>query len=203
MALLCQHQSAAAKLTEEDTQKINNLLERLRSVLAQTESPPSSPPIFDDDAAEVDDYIDNPGGVHRSIRPDTFKIGYEAGYEIKAAPSTGRVTLDLIDDTNKKIVLHVDARYKWYSSNNVLVFNGYNGGWGTEQRPSGFDFTPGKSSLVTVKAETNAFHIHQNGKHIAAFQYRSGLPVTSVNRIRIRSEGNQAAKDATLNINFH
>ena len=204
LALLGQY-PAAAHSTGEEAGWLKTLLQRFRSSWMQNnESPPSSPPKFDDNAAEVDglDIIDNPGGVHHSINVDTFKIGYEASYEIKAAPNTGRVSFDLIDDINQKIILHVDARYNWYSWNNVLVLNGYNGGWGTEQRPSGFDFTPGKRSVVTVRADEDGFRILQHGCDIALFPYRSGLPISSVSRIRIRSEGSEAAQDASLNIDF-
>ena len=204
LALLGQY-PAAAHSTVEEAELLKTPLQRFRSNRVQNnESPPSAPPILDDNAAEVDglDIIDNPGGVHHSIRLDTFKIGYKTSYEIKAAPSAGRVNFDLIDEKNQKIILHVDVRYKWYSANNVLVLNGYNRGWGTEQRPSGFDFTPGKRSVVTVRADEDGFRILQHGCDIALFPYRSGLPISSVSRIRIRSEGNKAAQDASLSVDF-
>ena len=141
-------------------------------------------------------------GINNNIRLKGLKIGYEIGYQISSAPTTGKVILSLIDDTKNAIVLNVAARY----NTKELILNTWKPGtgWGQWISPPGFDFTSGKSSLVTVRAENAGFYILQNGKMIALFQYRSGLPVTSVTRIRIHSGGgNQAAKDAMLIVKFN
>ena len=177
-------------------------MQRFRSGFIQEEEdiPPSPASIMEANAAHL------PGdltGTSHSVRVDEFEIGYEASYEIQAAPNTGRVTLDLIDDANENIVLHVDARYNWLGEKNVLVLNAWRDGqWGPEQRPTGFDFTPGKRSLVTAVAKQNGFHILQNGCEIALFAYRPGLTFASVSRIRVRSEANEAADDASLTVDF-
>ena len=161
----------------------------------------SSLSTFDALAARVPG--DELSGVHHNIHLKDFQIGCEVNFRIKKAPSSGRIIFSLIDDTKRRIVLNVGIRYKWYSSKHVLVLNGWKGGkWGPEQRPSGFDFTPGKSSLVTIKAESIGFCILQNGKMIALFSYWSGLPVTSVRRIRALSSGNKAAKDISVSVKF-
>ena len=112
--------------------------------------------------------------------------------------------MDLIDDERDNIVLHVDARYDWYSSRNILVLNSFkDGSWAEEIRPSGFDFSP-KQVNVVVSVGVDGFDIYTvtNAvrKHIAKFPFR--LPLESVNRIRVTSEGNYATSYITMGITY-
>ena len=135
------------------------------------------------------------GVYNRHIVLDDFGVG-SAVKMTYLAPNKGRVSLNLMDEVENSIVLHVDARYDWSYSVEKLVLNSYsaNVGWGSELKPQGFDFTPG--ILVTVRVETEAdrFIIYCNDREIGQFEYR--LPVTSVKKLQVIFEDNNAEQKA-------
>ena len=195
-ALLC-HCIPASKLeAKEEAKLLNAFFQRLQIM---QDASPSPPPLFGDEV------LGQASPNQHSIRPDRFSVGDTVTYHF-LAPETGRVYLDLLDDDGNNVILHVDARYDWSSSRNTLVLNTFqNGAWQTEARPTGFDFSPNTAVTVMVRAKETGFSIF-TGKcetQIALFPYRSGLSVESVSRIRVTSEGNEAAKSVNLGICFN
>ena len=132
---------------------------------------------------------------NRQIVLDDFGVGssVEVTY---IAPSKGRVSLNLMDEVEKNILLHVDARYDWSYSVETLVLNSYEAGvgWGNELKPEGFDFTPGKTVAMWIEAEADRFIIYSNDRKIGQFEYR--LPVTSVKKVQVIFEDNNAEEKA-------
>ena len=142
-------------------------------------------------AADIPSY----GTYHRHIILDDFGVGSAVG-AYYVAPNKGRVSLNLIDEAEENIVLHVDARYRWSSAVDSLVLNTYEAGvgWGSEEKPDGFDFTPGILVTVHVVAEADSFTIFCNGLLIGHYEYR--LPVTSVKKLQVVFEDNNAEQQA-------
>ena len=147
------------------------------------------PPVLSANAAQV------LGNYHREIVLDDFGIG-SAIKMTYLAPTKGRVSLNLMDEVEKDIVLHVDARYDWYSSVKQLVLNAYEAGvgWGSELKPAGFDFTAGILVTTRVEAEADRFIIYCNDREVGQFEYR--LPVTSVKKVQVIFEDNNAEQKA-------
>lgn len=132
----------------------------------------------------------------RTITLDDFGDGYVVEWTF-LAPDAGRVSMNLKNELGKDIILHVDARYNWYSSNKVLVLNTFNqGSWGQEQRPTGFDFTPGILVKMRVEAGPNSFRVFSNTYQIAEYQYR--LPVTSVKMVEVIFQDHHSTQQAKL-----
>ena len=133
------------------------------------------------------------------VAPDGSVVTYKhnitvhdfgSGYAVEGtfrSPQAGRVTLNLVDDSEDNIILHVDARYNWYTSKEVLVLNTHtvNGGWGQEERPltTNFDFTPDVRVTVRVEAEDSSFLIFCNGRYVDYYNHR--LPVTEVKKVQL------------------
>ena len=205
IALLCQYPVTEATHVQDMPEKDAKMLKVILQDLTR-HIPPSSPPTFSDDIVAAQYNLPGETSPYQhSISPDQFGVGYAVTYRF-LAPEKGRVTLDLIDDEGKNIVLHIDARYDWSSSvENTLVFNDFkDGSWGSENKLTEFDFTPYKQVTITVRAEEEGFRILTDlSRRITTFPYRSGLLVESVSRIRVRSEGNQAAKDIDLGVSFY
>lgn len=109
----------------------------------------------------------------RRITLEEFDVGFAVEGTF-IAPDAGRVSLNLMEDeTGETIVLHVDVRYNWYSSRQVLVLNTHmDGSWGPEQRPPGFDFTSGIPMKVRVEAGPEHFRIFCNCEEVAYYKYR-------------------------------
>ena len=131
----------------------------------------------------------------RQIVLDEFEIGSAVKITFRA-PSKGRVSTNLMDEAGENVVLHVDARYYWYSSVKQLVLNAYEAGvgWGTEKKPSGFDFTPGILVTVRIETEQDRFIVYCNDREVGQFEYR--LPVTSVKKVQVIFEDNDAEPKA-------
>ena len=101
---------------------------------------------------------------------------FEVGMAIEMmyiTPDNGRPTLDLKDDCGN-IVLHFNPRW----NEKALVLNTYNGGWGREERPRGFDFSSGVPITIRLEAKPHHFVILVNGNVIHYYNHR--MPVISV-----------------------
>lgn len=131
----------------------------------------------------------------RNITLDEFDVGLAVEGTF-IAPDAGRVSMNLMDELGKTIILHVDARYDWYSSHEVLVLNTFKGSWGAEQRPPRFDFTPGIPVKVRVEAGPEHFRIFCNCEEIAYYKYR--LPVTLVKVIELVFQDHHSTQYAEL-----
>ena len=94
----------------------------------------------------------------------------------RPASCAGHVSFNLIDDTNKRCTscgcsLHL-VFFKECSSIEWIQKEAGEG----NKRPTGFDFTSNKRSLVTVRAEAKGFRICRNSKragpmHQVTFSY--------------------------------
>ena len=131
----------------------------------------------------------------RIITLDDFRDGYVVEWTF-LAPDAGHVSMNMKDELGRDIILHVDARYKWHASNEDLVLNTFHGSWGPEQRPDGFDFTPGILVKMRVEAGPNSFRIFSNSHQIADYKYR--LPVTSVKMVELIFEDQNSTEKAKL-----
>ena len=136
---------------------------------------------------------------NRHIVVDDFGVG-SAVEMTYMSPSKGRVTLNLMDETEENIMLHVDARYKWSYYVDTLIVNYHKKGkgWILSERltPEGFDFTPGMLVTVRVEAEADKYIIYCNDREIAQYEHR--LPVTSVKKVQAVFEDNNAEQKAEL-----
>lgn len=116
------------------------------------------------------------------IHLDSFNTGY-AIESTFIAPDKG-VSLNLLSAKGVDVVRHLDVCYDWSADQNTLILNGFSEGyWGSEERPSGFTFTPGIPVTVKVEAQETSFRILCNGAEVARNQYRAGLPVSLVRDI--------------------
>ena len=158
---------------------------------------PSPGPVFERLllAANVHAQFLEYGDFERHITLDKFGVGsaVEATF---IAPNKGRVSVNLINEAEDKIILHVDARYNWYTWMNTLILNAYEEGvgWGSEQQPSGFDFTPGILVRLGIVADEDGFIIYNNGAEVGKFVHRQ--PVSSVKMVQMVFEDNDAEEKA-------
>ena len=115
-----------------------------------------------------------------SCKSEIGVVNFGVGNAIEVdyiTPNYGRPTFDLRNITGN-IVLHVNPRW----DTRVFVLNSYiNGQWGTDERPTGFDFTSGVPLKIRVEAKSNYFNIVVNGQVLHQYKYR--LPVTSVTNV--------------------
>ena len=124
-----------------------------------------------------------------------FKIGQAIQARYSNA-SDGRIGLDLLDASGN-IVLHFNPRF----DNKTLVLNSLiNGHWGTEEKPSGYDFNPQKSCTVEFLATEAYISISLDGKQF--YDYKNRLPVTSVVKVTYWSSSTPAAKLEYLEVKF-
>ena len=164
---------------------------------------PSSPPKFDDNVNAANDPLvrGQASSSSRSIGVDQLTLYDQVACSFNA-PQTGRVYLDFIDDERDHIALQVDVRY----NGNVLVLNSFkDGSWGNEIRPSGFDFSPHWVNIMVIVG-VDGFHIYtvpnsgDDLNYIAKFPFR--LPLESINRVRMTSEGNYATSHVSWTITY-
>ena len=115
------------------------------------------------------------------ILVDDFGVGSTVEMSYKA-PLKGRVRLNLIDEAEGNIVLHVDVRY---DQGGTLALNTFKAGvgWLEELTLKGFDFTPWNLVTVRVRAETDKYIIYCNDHEIGQYEHR--LPVTSVKKVQV------------------
>ena len=131
----------------------------------------------------------------RVMTLDDFDVGYKVEWTF-LAPNAGRVSMNLMDELGQNVILHVDARYDWHSSKQVLVLNTFQGSWGQEERPDGYDFAPGILVKVRVEAGPNSFRIFSNSHQIAEYKYR--MPVTLVKMVEMRFQDHFSTESAKL-----
>ena len=121
-----------------------------------------------------------------------FNIGMKLGVEY-VNPTAGW-TIIWVEDTNENVVLTFSARI----GEKALVLNSrINGKWGTEERPSGYDFTPGVSQNVSLEAEQDYFIIRVNNNDLHHYKYR--LPATSIHRVIVQYRKSGSATATNLN----
>ena len=127
---------------------------------------------------------------------------FEVGMAIEMmyiTPDNGRPTLDLKDKCGN-IVLHVNPRW----DQKVFVLNTNNGGWGSEERPHGFDFSSGVPITVRLEAKSDHFVILVNGNVIHYYKHR--MPVTSVCSAQwhwsYQTSGDKEAKLISLSVYY-
>jgi len=130
-----------------------------------------------------------------SISVEKFDVGMAIEVQY-ITPDNGRPTLNLRDGSDN-IVLHVNPRW----DEQALVLNSKIGGWGSEERPDGFDFSSGKMITIRVEAKAEHFCIVVNGKLIHAYKHR--LPVDSVCKADWDWNGDsKEAKLMTLSVSY-
>ena len=107
-------------------------------------------------------------------------VKFSIGQAIQASytnTSNGRIRLDLVDASGN-IVLHFNPRFDTKS----LVLNSQiDGHWGTEEKPSGYNFDPQKCYTVEFLATESCISISLDGKHF--HNYNNRLPITSVVKV--------------------
>ena len=82
------------------------------------------------------------------------------------------------------IVFMAMGTHAAHHSIQVLVLNshGLGGSWGTEERPSGYPFSPGAFTVVTIVARDGYFEIDvNNGGFTYNYTYRA--PVSRITRV--------------------
>ena len=124
----------------------------------------------------------NPAAIQ--VFPDkqiSLKPGMTSGgvIVIYSSPNKGRVTVNLLN-ANGDILIHIDARFDWYTWKNILVLNSkkVDGNWGVRVQPDGFPFPcNGYTTTIVLQVEIGetAFVISANGKEIATYPYREDL----------------------------
>ena len=116
-----------------------------------------------------------------------FNIGMKIRVEY-VNPTAGWSVIWVGNDKN--IALTFSARI---DEKDLVLNSRIDGNWGIEERPSGYDFTPGVSQNVSLEAEQDYIIIRVNNNDLHHFKYR--LPATSINRVVVmyRKSGSAAA----------
>jgi len=121
-------------------------------------------------------------GENVVILSDTGTVEFKVGMKIEVDyvnPTAGWVVIWLTNNDGNVVLTH-SARIE----KKALVLNSRIGGkWGSEERPSGYDFTPGASQTVLLEAEQDYFIIRVNGADLHHYKYR--LPVTSIHQVLV------------------
>ena len=108
---------------------------------------------------------------------------FKPGMSIKVKlvnPSNDRFGINLCgsDDT---ILLHLNSRISGQDSQHLVLNHRQCGKWGREERPSGFDFTPGIKATIEIEAKDDGYKISNNGKFLHKFAHR--VPVHQVKKV--------------------
>ena len=93
------------------------------------------------------------------------------------SPDKGRVTVNLMN-ANDDVLIHIDARFDWYTWKNILVFNSMKAGgeWGEQIEAEIFPFPCcGMLNALRVEIQESSFVISANGVGIASYPYRENL----------------------------
>ena len=123
-------------------------------------------------------------GIDQGLQVGTF---IEADYYNPTG--SGRIRLDFMQDTNN-IAFHFNPRFD--VNPNMFYLNTNEGGtWGTEETPSGYDFSYGIRMKVRVYADTDKFKIFINDKFVYQYKYR-GLTSTQVKEVQFSWVGDDA-----------
>ena len=137
--------------------------------------------------------------------PGTTNATVEVVYK---SPSQGRIVVNL-KNANEDILIHIDARFKWYSSINTLILKSKkaDGGWQQEVRPEGFPFPCcGYITTIILQVEIgdSAFVISANGMEIASYPYRVGLepPVDVIEYIPGESQASIRAQLQSISVYY-
>ena len=108
---------------------------------------------------------------------------FEVGMTIKVKvinPSVDRFGINLCG-SDGDILLHLNSRISGQDSKSLVLNHRHCGKWGREERPSGFDFTPGIKATIKFEAKADSFHIYNNGRLLHQFSHR--LPLQQVRKI--------------------
>lgn len=99
------------------------------------------------------------------------------------SPDRGRCSIDLTVREERDVALHFDMRYKWVDQDTLVLNTMTNGVWGPEERPSGFNFTRGEDTNVTIVPHKTGFDIFTFNGTIASYNYRNSLTAAKVKNI--------------------
>ena len=122
-----------------------------------------------------------------------FKLGMEIEVDY-VNPTAGWVSIWL-EDIIGNVVLNFSCRI----SEKVLVLNPLQGGkWGPEERPCGYNFTPGACQTVSfvTKSTADYFAIVVNGAELHQYKFR--LPPTSIKSVVVNFKPSGTAEPLTL-----
>lgn len=122
-----------------------------------------------------------------------FKIGMEIEV-VYVNPTDGWVSIWL-EDVIGNVVLNFSCRI----TQKVLVLNTLQGGkWGPEERPCGYNYTPGACQSVSfvTKPTADYFAIVVNGVELHQYQFR--LPATSIKSVVVNFKPLGTAEPPTL-----
>lgn len=105
-----------------------------------------------------------------------FDIGMKV--EVDYVNPTDGWTIMWLEDNQQNVVLSFSARM----DERALVLNSrVDGKWGSEKRPSGYDFTPGVSQHISLESEQDYFIIRVNNNDVHHYTYR--LPPTAIHKV--------------------
>ena len=127
------------------------------------------------------------------IKVDHFNVGMAVEVTF-ITPDGGRPTLELFDAHGHHI-LSLSARW----GECALVLNSNKHGWGSEERPDGFDFRSGVSCTVRVEAARDHLVIIANGKIVHRYNHR--VEIKHLRRVVFKSAHDQDAKAKKAKLN--
>ena len=124
---------------------------------------------------------------------NSFKIGMtvEVNY---VNPTAGWTVIWLQDAQQENVVLTFSAR----PDEKALVLNTRkNCYWQTEERPNGYNFTPGVTQNVTFQSMQDYFIIYVNNNDL--YHYNYTLPPTSIKSVLVQYRKSGSAAATKLN----
>jgi len=124
------------------------------------------------------------------------------------SPNKGRVTINLMN-SNEDILIHIDARFEWYSWKQKLILNSKtaDGIWAEQVIAEGFPFPCcGYVTTIVLQVEVgdSAFVISANGIEIASYPFVLGLepPVDAIVYAPDDSQASQQAQFESISIYY-
>ena len=105
-----------------------------------------------------------------------FKIGMKV--QVDYVNPTGGWTVIWLEDFKENVVLSFSARV---GQKELILNSKEDGKWGDEEKPDGYNFTPGVRQSISLEAEHGHFTIRVNDHDLHHFKYR--LPPTSIHKV--------------------
>ena len=141
------------------------------------------------------------------VQPQEIGVeGLQVGMHIEAdyynPTGSGRIDFNFVQDSNN-IAFHFNPRFG--TEKNVFILNTMTGdSWGTEERPSGYDFSYGIRMKVRIFVDQGYFKIFINDKFFYQYKYR-GIKASQIKKIQFGSSGNDAttAQLVSLRIGYN
>ena len=124
--------------------------------------------------------------AEKQVNIDTFEVFM--GVHCQYVPDgTGHVSVNLVsNDKDSLVVFHHDARADWKGKDVLVLNTKVNGKWWHEVRPTGFPFTPGIKTAVTVLCEQeNQISVYANSNLIAHYQVPANVDYSSIKSILV------------------